>query len=149
MLYLCLHFDLLVEFFLHQFCHAHTCSGKRKLFPRGGKVRSQTLIAVDFSIKNELCHSFNLLAYFPLQFCKDCLSFFICIFPSFLKIFASWRICCHIVLFLQKHISVFYLAISILTLVLLPIFYLIVFLHQRYHFFGHLKFTFGFVARFS
>ncbi|KAM2923722.1 hypothetical protein COP2_039919 [Malus domestica] len=61
------------EFFLHQFCHAHTCSGKRKLFPRGGKVRSQSLIAVDFAIKNELCHSFNLLAYFPLQFCKDCL----------------------------------------------------------------------------
>ncbi|KAM2699498.1 hypothetical protein EV1_038366 [Malus domestica] len=56
------------EFFLHQFCHAHTCSGKRKLFPRGGK----------------------------------------------------------------KHISVFYyLAISILTLMLLLIFYLIVYLHQR------------------
>ncbi|KAM1339955.1 hypothetical protein ACFX15_038164 [Malus domestica] len=55
------------EFFLHQFCHAHTCSGKRKLFPRGGK----------------------------------------------------------------KHVSVFYLAISILTLMLLPIFYLIVYLHQR------------------
>ncbi|KAM1025725.1 hypothetical protein TB2_038703 [Malus domestica] len=55
------------EFFLHQFCHAHTCSGKRKLFPRGG----------------------------------------------------------------EKHISVFYLAISILTLMLLPIFYLMVYLHQR------------------
>ncbi|RXH96093.1 hypothetical protein DVH24_008593 [Malus domestica] len=37
-LYLSLHLDLLVEFFLHQFCHAHTCSGKRKLFPRGGKM---------------------------------------------------------------------------------------------------------------
>ncbi|KAJ6869148.1 hypothetical protein NC651_034038 [Populus alba x Populus x berolinensis] len=26
------------ELFLHQFCDAHTCSGKRNLFPKGGKV---------------------------------------------------------------------------------------------------------------
>ncbi|GLT29081.1 hypothetical protein SLA2020_039690 [Shorea laevis] len=55
------------ELFLHQFCDAHTCSGKRKLFPKG--VKKQT--------------------------------------------------------------SVFYLAISILTLMLLPLFYLIVYLYQR------------------
>ncbi|XP_050223898.1 uncharacterized protein LOC126673706 [Mercurialis annua] len=55
------------ELFLHQFCDAHTCSGKKKLFPKGGR----------------------------------------------------------------KHTSVFYLAISILTLMLLPLFYLIVYLYQR------------------
>ncbi|KAL5544000.1 hypothetical protein UlMin_007784 [Ulmus minor] len=55
------------ELFLHQFCEAHTCSGKQKPFSRGGK----------------------------------------------------------------KETSVLYLAISILTLMLLPIFYLIVYLHQR------------------
>ncbi|PON45637.1 Zinc finger, C2H [Parasponia andersonii] len=55
------------ELFLHQFCDAHTCSGKQKPFSRGGK----------------------------------------------------------------KQTSVLYLAISILTLMLLPIFYVIVFLHQR------------------
>ncbi|KAJ8771283.1 hypothetical protein K2173_026460 [Erythroxylum novogranatense] len=55
------------EFFLHQFCDAHTCSGKIKPFPKGGK----------------------------------------------------------------KHTNVFYLAMSILTLMLLPIFYLIVYLYQR------------------
>ncbi|KAI8529151.1 hypothetical protein RHMOL_Rhmol12G0203600 [Rhododendron molle] len=33
----------------------------------------------------------------------------------------------------KKHTSIFYLAISILTLMLLPIFYLIVYLHQRCH----------------
>ncbi|KAF4348970.1 hypothetical protein G4B88_017899 [Cannabis sativa] len=55
------------EFFLHQFCDAHTCSGKLKPFSRGGK----------------------------------------------------------------KETSVLYLATAILTLMLLPIFYVIVFLHQR------------------
>ncbi|XP_012079909.1 uncharacterized protein LOC105640250 [Jatropha curcas] len=55
------------ELFLRQFCDAHTCSGKRKYFPKGG----------------------------------------------------------------QKQTSVFYLAISILTLMLLPLFYLIVYLYQR------------------
>ncbi|CAM8936843.1 hypothetical protein QQ045_012950 [Rhodiola kirilowii] len=55
------------ELFLRQFCDAHTCSGKHKPFPRGGK----------------------------------------------------------------KQTGVFYLAISILTLMLLPIFYLMVFLYQR------------------
>ncbi|KAJ6676554.1 TRANSCRIPTION FACTOR C2H2 FAMILY-RELATED [Salix viminalis] len=54
------------ELFLHQFCDAHTCSGKRKLFPKGGK----------------------------------------------------------------KETSVFYLAISILTMMMIPLFYLIVYLHQ-------------------
>ncbi|GAV68004.1 hypothetical protein CFOL_v3_11507 [Cephalotus follicularis] len=54
------------ELFLRQFCDAHSCSGKRKPFPREGKKRT----------------------------------------------------------------SVFYLAISILTLMLLPIFYLIVYLYQ-------------------
>lgn len=34
--------------------------------------------------------------------------------------------------FVQKKSGVFYLAISILTLMLLPLFYLLVFLHQRY-----------------
>ncbi|XP_043725302.1 uncharacterized protein LOC122671892 [Telopea speciosissima] len=55
------------EFFLHQFCDAHTCNGKRKPFSRGGR----------------------------------------------------------------KQTSILYLAISILTLMLLPIFYVIVFLYQR------------------
>ncbi|XP_059657363.1 uncharacterized protein LOC132303926 isoform X2 [Cornus florida] len=55
------------ELFLHQFCDAHTCSGKRNPFSRGGR----------------------------------------------------------------KHTSTFYLAISVLTLMLLPIFYLIVYLYQR------------------
>uniref|UniRef100_A0A7N0SX34 C2H2-type domain-containing protein n=1 Tax=Kalanchoe fedtschenkoi TaxID=63787 RepID=A0A7N0SX34_KALFE len=55
------------ELFLRQFCDAHTCSGKYKPFPRGGKKQS----------------------------------------------------------------GVFYLSISILTLMLLPIFYLMVFLYQR------------------
>ncbi|XP_031253437.1 uncharacterized protein LOC116111382 [Pistacia vera] len=55
------------ELFLRQFCDAHTCPAKRKLFPKGGK----------------------------------------------------------------KQTSIFYLAISILTLMLLPIFYLIVYLYQR------------------
>lgn len=34
--------------------------------------------------------------------------------------------------YVQKHTSVFYLAVSILILMFLPIFYLIVFLYQRY-----------------
>ncbi|XP_019159562.1 PREDICTED: uncharacterized protein LOC109156162 [Ipomoea nil] len=55
------------ELFLHQFCDAHSCSGQKKLFPRGGK----------------------------------------------------------------KHTNRFYLAASVLTLMLLPIFYLIVYLYQR------------------
>ncbi|KAL9156232.1 hypothetical protein ABFS82_09G061400 [Erythranthe guttata] len=55
------------EFFLRQFCDAHTCSKGRKPFSRGGK----------------------------------------------------------------KHTSVFYLAVSILILMFLPIFYLIVYLYQR------------------
>ncbi|XP_021909004.1 uncharacterized protein LOC110823045 [Carica papaya] len=55
------------ELFLRQFCDAHTCSGKRKLFPRGGKKQS----------------------------------------------------------------SVLYLAIAILSMMLLPVFYLVVCLHQR------------------
>ncbi|KAF3536274.1 hypothetical protein F2Q69_00025328 [Brassica cretica] len=55
------------EHFLRQFCDAHTCTGKNKPFPRGGKKKS----------------------------------------------------------------GVFYLAVSILTLMLLPLFYLLVFLHQR------------------
>lgn len=55
LLYLCLHFDVLVELFLHQFCHAHTCSRKHKHFPRGGKVRFQSPSAIDFAIKNEMC----------------------------------------------------------------------------------------------
>uniref|UniRef100_A0A2C9UJA4 C2H2-type domain-containing protein n=1 Tax=Manihot esculenta TaxID=3983 RepID=A0A2C9UJA4_MANES len=55
------------ELFLHQFCDAHTCSGKKKHFPKGGK----------------------------------------------------------------KQTSVIYLAVSILTLMLLPLFYLIVYLYQR------------------
>eukprot|EP00262_Sarcandra_glabra_P004776 TRINITY_DN16022_c0_g1_i1.p1 TRINITY_DN16022_c0_g1~~TRINITY_DN16022_c0_g1_i1.p1 ORF type:complete len:279 (+),score=49.54 TRINITY_DN16022_c0_g1_i1:40-876(+) len=55
------------DLFLRQFCDAHTCTGKRKPFSRGGR----------------------------------------------------------------KQTSVFYLAISILTLMLLPIFYLIVYLYQR------------------
>ncbi|KAG7539024.1 Zinc finger C2H2-type [Arabidopsis suecica] len=55
------------EHFLRQFCDAHTCTGKDKPFPRGGKKKS----------------------------------------------------------------GVFYLAISILTLMLLPLFYLLVFLYQR------------------
>lgn len=54
------------ELFLHQFCDAHTCSGNKKLFPKGGK----------------------------------------------------------------KKTSVFYLAISILTMMMIPLFYLIVYLHQ-------------------
>ncbi|CAL1389031.1 unnamed protein product [Linum trigynum] len=54
------------ELFLRQFCDALTCSGKKKIFPKGGK----------------------------------------------------------------KSVSVFYLAISILSLMLLPLFYLIVYLHQ-------------------
>ncbi|CAL0330108.1 unnamed protein product [Lupinus luteus] len=32
------------ELFLHQFCNAHTCSGKQKPFSRGGKVRPDYLI---------------------------------------------------------------------------------------------------------
>ncbi|CAA3000463.1 uncharacterized protein LOC111399490 isoform X4 [Olea europaea subsp. europaea] len=55
------------ELFLRQFCDAHTCSGGRKPFSRGGR----------------------------------------------------------------KHTSIFYLAISILILMFLPIFYLIVYLYQR------------------
>ncbi|KAJ9163851.1 hypothetical protein P3X46_023479 [Hevea brasiliensis] len=55
------------ELFLHQFCDAHTCSGKKKHFPKGRK----------------------------------------------------------------KQTSVIYLALSILTLMLLPLFYLIVYLYQR------------------
>ncbi|KAG5551559.1 hypothetical protein RHGRI_009832 [Rhododendron griersonianum] len=55
------------ELFLRQFCDAHTCSGGRKPFSRGGR----------------------------------------------------------------KHTSILYLAISILTLMLLPIFYVIVYLYQR------------------
>ncbi|KAA8542175.1 hypothetical protein F0562_023327 [Nyssa sinensis] len=55
------------ELFLRQFCDAHTCSGGRKPFTRGGR----------------------------------------------------------------KQTSIFYLAVSILTLMLLPIFYLIVYLYQR------------------
>ncbi|CAN8251797.1 unnamed protein product [Cochlearia groenlandica] len=55
------------EHFLRQFCDAHTCTGRIKPFPRGGKKES----------------------------------------------------------------GVFYLAISILTLMLLPLFYLLVFLYQR------------------
>ncbi|KAI3454967.1 hypothetical protein Pfo_011630 [Paulownia fortunei] len=55
------------EFFLRQFCDAHTCSRGRKPFSRGGR----------------------------------------------------------------KHTSVFYLAISVLILMFLPIFYLIVYLYQR------------------
>lgn len=35
--------DVLVELFLHQFCDAHTCSGKHKPFSRGGKVRPDCL----------------------------------------------------------------------------------------------------------
>ncbi|CAN1239587.1 hypothetical protein LINGRAPRIM_LOCUS2420 [Linum grandiflorum] len=56
------------DLFLRQFCDALTCTGKKKLFPKGGK----------------------------------------------------------------KSVSVFYLAISILSLMLLPLFYVIVYLHQRY-----------------
>ncbi|XP_042502547.1 uncharacterized protein LOC122079860 [Macadamia integrifolia] len=55
------------EFFLRQFCDAHTCNGKQKPFSRGGR----------------------------------------------------------------KQTSILYLAISILTLMLLPIFYVIVYLYQR------------------
>ncbi|RWR96934.1 hypothetical protein CKAN_02633900 [Cinnamomum micranthum f. kanehirae] len=55
------------EFFLRQFCDAHTCTGKQKPFPRGAK----------------------------------------------------------------KETSVFFLAISILILMLLPIFYVLVYLYQR------------------
>ncbi|KAL6997036.1 hypothetical protein U1Q18_007159 [Sarracenia purpurea var. burkii] len=55
------------ELFMRQFCDAHTCSGGRKPFSRGGR----------------------------------------------------------------KHTNILYLAISILTLMLLPIFYLIVYLYQR------------------
>lgn len=55
------------ELFLRQFCDAHTCSGGRKPFSRGGK----------------------------------------------------------------KHVNRFYLAASVLTLMLLPLFYLIVYLYQR------------------
>ncbi|OWM90569.1 hypothetical protein CDL15_Pgr014872 [Punica granatum] len=55
------------EFFLRQFCDAHTCNGKKKPFAKGGK----------------------------------------------------------------KHTSIFYLAISILTLMLLPLFYIIIYLSQR------------------
>ncbi|OIT04800.1 PREDICTED: uncharacterized protein LOC109223634 [Nicotiana attenuata] len=55
------------ELFLRQFCDAHTCSGGRKPFSRGGK----------------------------------------------------------------KHMNRFYLAASVLTLMLLPLFYLIVYLYQR------------------
>ncbi|XP_008807207.2 uncharacterized protein LOC103719646 [Phoenix dactylifera] len=55
------------ELFLRQFCDAHTCSGGRKPFSRGGKKQS----------------------------------------------------------------SVFYLAVCILTVMLLPLFYLLVYLHQR------------------
>lgn len=55
------------ELFLHQFCDAHSCSGRKKLFPKGGR----------------------------------------------------------------KHTNRFYLAASVLTLMLLPIFYLIVYLYQR------------------
>ncbi|KAL5814967.1 hypothetical protein ACOSQ3_025766 [Xanthoceras sorbifolium] len=55
------------ELFLRQFCDAHTCPGKRKLFPKGGK----------------------------------------------------------------KEPGIFYLAMSILSLMLLPLFYLIVYLYQR------------------
>lgn len=60
-------YHLLAELFLRQFCDAHTCLGKRKPFPKGGK----------------------------------------------------------------KEPSIFYLAISILSLMLLPLFYLIVYLYQR------------------
>ncbi|KAM0929951.1 hypothetical protein ACQ4PT_001263 [Festuca glaucescens] len=56
------------EFFLHQFCDAHTCNGRSKPFPKGGR----------------------------------------------------------------KQTNRFYLALCILTLLLLPLFYLIVFLHQRF-----------------
>lgn len=55
------------ELFLRQFCDAHTCSGRHKPFPQGGRKRT----------------------------------------------------------------SIFYLAISILTLMLLPIFYVVVYLHRR------------------
>lgn len=55
------------ELFLRQFCDAHSCTGKKKPFPKGGR----------------------------------------------------------------KHTSIFYIAASVLTLMLLPIFYLLVYLYQR------------------
>lgn len=55
------------EFFLRQFCDAHTCDGQKKPFSRGGRKQS----------------------------------------------------------------SIFYLAVCILTVLLLPVFYLLVYLHQR------------------
>lgn len=32
-------FSVIEEHFLRQFCDAHTCTGKNKPFPRGGKVK--------------------------------------------------------------------------------------------------------------
>lgn len=51
----CWHSDILVDFFLRQFCDAHTCSGKRKPFSKGGKVRLSFSYCSSLDFRVELC----------------------------------------------------------------------------------------------
>ncbi|URD76709.1 zinc finger protein [Musa troglodytarum] len=89
------------EFFLRQFCDAHTCTGGKKPFSRGGKA-----VGIEF-----LCNS----EVFVIKFCS-------------LK--GNNRI--DVFVFVFKQSSVLYLAVCILIVMLLPLFYLMVYLHQRY-----------------
>lgn len=48
--HLCWHSDISLELFLHQFCDAHSCSGKQKPFSRGGKVRLYSATSVNWIV---------------------------------------------------------------------------------------------------
>lgn len=47
-------FSVVEEHFLRQFCDAHTCTGKNKPFPRGGKVKiCQVTVVTYLCVPNE------------------------------------------------------------------------------------------------
>ncbi|OMO99069.1 Kelch repeat type 2, partial [Corchorus capsularis] len=51
------------DFFLHQFCDAHTCSGKRKPFPKGGKKQASLLYMASSILMLMLLPLFYVLYY--------------------------------------------------------------------------------------
>ncbi|MED6108571.1 hypothetical protein PIB30_025394 [Stylosanthes scabra] len=51
------------EIFLHQFCEAHTCSGKQKPFSRGGKVQKSLFVIVSGALILVILPLFYLFLY--------------------------------------------------------------------------------------
>ena len=124
-----------IEFFLRQFCDAHTCTRGPKPFSKGHKVEFSVLLK--FS-------NFLFLIHAHTHLCKWTINHKVqpaCIY-FYRKSFYDYRgymchclsahiVSDHPVWYVQKRASILYISISILTLMLLTLFCFFVYLYQR------------------